>query len=518
MEILSRYLTPDEPFGPIDGRLIDDPEVHEQIFEQQYKVFAGLVSRPSIVIGRKGSGKTSCLNSAHFNNYNHVLNLDTAEAFANVIRAINEKAEADAAPVFAETVTKIWRQVIYITLLYDIERKLPSNYRSRRSISDYLALVDLVGTYTIEEVLAKVSRIISNNSGSKDGNLSEKPAGFFHDIMRMLHPIEFDTAIEELINDLKQNKHRAVILLDSLDDFKMHLDSVGIAIQGLLKFIGESNGASSPIELRFCLPAELYHKFMGISSNPNKDFSRKLILNWDAKELISMASHRLKLFVSCHPQDWLSSNLRSNSYDTHPDLILRGLFPSRLKCRLGVEEDPIAYLVRHTQLLPRHLLLILNSICKASRRHANPSSKYIDEKYIRDGVVAVEENLVKEIFVAYKAVYPNAEDVCRKCLPELHHVFTIGDLERVFRSHGKKALQSDDFQLFMEMLIEIGAVGRVVERSQKYIQAQFAYNIPHKLVTRTDDSLCIHPLFSEIFNVKISEKKPVYTFGTRLEE
>ena len=160
----------------------------------------------------------------------------------------------------------------------------------------------------------------------------------------------------------------------------------------------------------------------------------------------------------------------------------------------------------------------MNSIHDQARRQNGNGELHYNEQAVRKGISAVEETIVQEIFVAFNPIYPLAEQVCNQCIPELHHKFSIGDLERVFRTHGKKAMGTDDFFDFKRMLIEIGAIGRVLDDAGRYIQAEFEYTTSHKLVTSTDDMLCFHPLFTEVFSAKIREKKPVYPYGSRIED
>ena len=83
----------------------------------------------------------------------------------------------------------------------------------------------------------------------------------------------------------------------------------------------------------------------------------------------------------------------------------------------------------------------------------------INQEEVKQGIDAQAALLVREIFSAFQNVYPNAHDVCKRCLPELRHVFSQGDLQRVFRRHGKAAMGTDDYFEFRTLLIEIGAVG-----------------------------------------------------------
>ena len=55
------YITKDEPFGPIDSGDIDlsDLKALLMLFEKHNWGYKNLHSRPSIIIGRRGSGRTS---------------------------------------------------------------------------------------------------------------------------------------------------------------------------------------------------------------------------------------------------------------------------------------------------------------------------------------------------------------------------------------------------------------------------------------------------------------------------
>lgn len=509
LELLRGYLTPDEPFGPIDAREIEEPRAIELLFERHNVIYKNLHQRPSIVVGRKGSGKTSYMNTVHFaDGYKFVAEVDASEAFTNVITAVSKLSSG---PVFVESVAKVWDNTLHVGLFADIRAKLPSRSKAKKYINDYLAKIGVRDGDTIDDALWRVADIIAENA-------KEKTTGLVADVLRSLDNVTFAKTKLELVNELKGNNWKAATLLDSLDDFQLHMDAVGRSLQGLLKFAGESNRASSPIDMRFCLPAELYHRFNAISSNPNKDFRRKLLLHWVASELVFVAAHRVSLYCAAHGLAKPVSGIDSILNKKDARRILESLLPATITCKLGVQEDALAYILRHTQLLPRHLLIILNSIAAKNRAVGDEAGMTFSEEAIRKGISAVEETIVQEIFVAYRPVYPLAQDVCEQCIPELFMKFSIGDLERVFRTHGKKAMQSDDFFDFKRMFIEIGAVGRVLDDTGRYIQAEFEYTVPHKLVTGTDDMLCFHPLFAEIYSAKIREKTPVYPYGSRIED
>lgn len=284
------------------------------------------------------------------------------------------------------------------------------------------------------------------------------------------------------------------------------------------------NRPSDPVNVRFCLPAELYHKFVRLSSNPNKDFRRKLTLQWTAKELILLAAQRLKLYLSIYDIPCFMQIKKLDTTNYSDALKLMKMFlPEKITNRFGITEDVISYIMRHTQLSPRQLIMLLNAIFTFKNGNEGPK---ISEGAIIRGIRSKEELLVNEILVAYRPIFPNADNVCKRCLPELKKKFTLGDLQRTFRTHGKRAIESDDFFDFQRMLIQVGAIGRVISETDIYIKGLFEYTVPHELVTSTDDTYCIHPLFSGIFcrengngngNGNGRIQKCVYPYGAEVE-
>ncbi len=465
-------------------------------------MFYQLQDCPSIVLGRRGSGKTSYLKTVYFDDsYDNIVELNTASALENVIEAINKFS---GGPVFVESVAEIWDKVIFIGFISQVKEKLENGGIAKKFSKDYLAKIG-VETETIDGVFWKLTKIIAESAKNTEH-------GVISEILINLHNVSLEKTKTAVYEEFKSLGKTSIILLDSLDDFKLHLEKVGRSIQGLLKYVGASNKPNSLFDVRFCLPSELYHSFLSISSNPNKDFKRTILLQWISSELIMIAGHRLNLFLNLY--EYQNFNNQNPIDKEGAQKILKKILPPKIKNYLGVFEDPIAYILRHTQLLPRHLIMILNSIYKTNKRHRKSSELLFTEDGIREGIAEVEPRIVDENFNAYSPVYPKAKIVCERCIPELHNKFSLGDLERIFRQQGKSAMESDDFFEFKSMLIEIGAIGRVIRETELYVQGEFEYTVPHKLVTGTDDLLCIHPLFSRIFSAKVRDHKPVYPYGS----
>jgi hypothetical protein len=333
--------------------------------------------------------------------------------------------------------------------------------------------------------------------------------------------INLEDAKTVVLRNLKAKDKKFAILMDSLDDFQLDIESVGRALQGLLKIVGSMNKPRDLVDIRFCLPSELYQQFIKLSSNPNKDFRRALKLQWSASELILIGAQRLMFYLALHYPDFYKRYVKLDLTRRSDALILFGaVLPERINSPTGYQEETISYILRHTQLLPRHFVILLNSIFKNSGNGGRTNRFPVTEEQVINGIRQVEDFMVREIFVAFNLIYPTAEETCRRCLPELGHKFTMADLHRVFTRHGKAVFGSDNLFDFQRMLLEIGAVGRVIPGGPKdlYIKGSFEYTISHQLSLSQNDELCVHPLFSGIFHSSGKQERPVYPYGSVLED
>jgi len=199
--------------------------------------------------------------------------------------------------------------------------------------------------------------------------------------------------------------------------------------------------------------------------------------------------------------------------------LFNAVLPKTIANHSGFQEETISYILRHTQLLPRHFLMLLNSVFKGVGNTGALAPFPVSENKIVNGIRQVEERIVTEIFVAFKSIYPTAEDVCKRCLPELEHKFSVGELHQIYTRRGKAVFDGENLFEFQRMLMEIGAMGKVIKgkATDVYIQGNFEYTVEHEIAVSHDDELCIHPLFSGIFG-KQSRERPVYPYGCGMDD
>ncbi len=514
LDTIRPYITRDEPFGPIDSIDIDahDIKALKHLFEQHNWIYKNLRNRPSIIIGRRGSGKTYYLRSVFFDKqYDFYIEIRTARVLGYVARVIQNMTKE---VVFPEMVSELWETILWIGVFSEIRKNsvLPSEHLN--IVNAYLDKMNVRAHDNVEDVLWNVAVMLEDI-------MNKNPKTVASDILRGYDQVTIDRAKAAVLQNLESSGKTFVILMDSLDDFQLDIDSVARSLQGLLKVVGSMNKPRDVVDVRFCLPSELYHRFIKLSSNPNKDFRRALKLQWTAGELLLLGAQRLMFYLSLHYEDFLRRILPLDPTKRTDALkLFQAVLPARITNQTGYQEETISYILRHTQLLPRHFLILLNSIFKnrGDTSRANPFP--VSEERIVNGIRQMEEFIVGEIFVAFKLIHPTAEEVCKRCLPELGHQFTMGDLHRVFTRHGKAVFGSDNLFDFQRMLLEIGAIGRVIpgKETDVYIKGNFEYTVQHQLSLSQEDELCIHPLFSGIYHSSGRKDRPVYPYGSVLDD
>lgn len=514
LSLLQPYISKDEPFGPIDAFEIGatDIEVLKMLFDKQNRIYKLFRDRPSIIMGRRGSGKTSYLRSVYFDGrYAERIEISTATLLTEIANIVQELSNDT---VFTETLSKLWEKTLWTCALSWLRKNSLPQSTDTLLVNEYLQSMNINVEDSSDAVLGKLAGMFRTEvENNRKNGLSR--------ILNQFDQKNFDGAKAVITARYLSSGKRIVILLDSLEDFHLNIESVERAIQGLLKCVGAMNNPREALDVRLCLPTELSGKVSGLSSNAIKDFNRQVKLEWTPKELISVGGQRLMYYIGLYYPHLLQgkSPLDELSRDEAQGLF-RIALPEWITNQSGFKEQTISYILRHTQLLPRHFLIILNSIFKRSGETQLLNPFPIKENKIIYGIRQVEERIVMEIFGAFKMIHPTAEDVCKQCLPQLNHVFSMGTLRQAFTRYGKAAFQGGEFNEFRQMLIDIGAIGQVMKglETDVYTKGKFKYTVGHELTVSYEDQLCLHPLFSGIYATNGKKERPVYPDGSGVED
>ena len=509
---IKNYITINCPFGPISADEIKSPDIAKLLFDKENRIYRELEKRPSFILGRKGSGKTAFLANMNLEDYKIIVEMKAWRAFSIVLREIQELSTSS---FFVESIADIWEMLVWNLVIYEINlSKLVDSGDDFKIINKYISSLGKMSRNTPERFVSTIADLINKNCRNKGDDVTACAI----EQLTFNDDISFTNAKVAAENILNTAKTKAIVLIDSMEDFSINQEIVANALGGLFKCIWRLNIPESICEIRFCFPSELWHVLREYSRNPHKDFAHRVVLNWHAGELLSIAAHRLGLYLNLYESDFYDEQkISSLNFDDRKDAqkLFSLVFPDELTNRLGYTERVIAYLFRHTQLLPRQLFSLLNSVFLKNRRLSIERNK-ISEEAIRTGIYDAEETITDEIFQAFHFTYPNSKVICQRCIPEMPLVFPANYLHKLFNRHAKKEMPGKDFEDFKQMLLEIGCVGRVIDSTNKYIIGEFEYTVPHRLVVSTSEELCLHPLFCGVFSANKPNTigKAIYPHGS----
>ena len=537
---LENILTVQNPLGPADQMWIRDPDDRTDILFRVRPFLRAFALGASVIIGRKGSGKTSLIceyqaaaanrRSSHLFEESELTKktfvVDGWDQFHSMVRTVwiivckglpshNGLPSHDF--LFPEHVSEVWHKVIWHHLLQCF-------YSFGAEQDSFPTILDPVREWaTLESV----------DTDSLDPSWSS-----------------VSEAAEQLINNardailrfLRGRKQKCYLLFDNMDKYPIRNPMFANVISGFLRCINIFNAECEEIYIVFCMPEEI-ERFLQ-SDNLEKDYSRLYRLRWRPADLLQIVAHRYRLFIKIHQPDFYQRHIKDMDFTKREHLqeLFRIMFPNDVINQLGHHEHPIAYIVRHTQLLPRHFILVFNRILSLSQERFGSFSQ-IGPGDIRDGVEAIEPTIANHILAPYNLVYPQLLSACRDVLPQLPPICDLSHLDQVGRQF-KGRIENEICGNPWRVLVDMGILGEVIaddERQElageprggeasayqsrsrarrrrarspqsqtyppdsaqsRYVYGAFHYNSTEVVGFEDGREYCFHPIFSRAFGMK----------------
>jgi energy-coupling factor transporter ATP-binding protein EcfA2 len=507
MDMIESLFTPTFPLGPTSNEVAQDTandlERFKLLFDKNNKLVSQLNSELSLIIGRTGSGKTTLLASVELLHPEATtIYLPPSDVFSDIVKHVTRLSEN---VVFPEQVSRMWDFIFWGVIFHYIS----VNYKDER-VLEYCTNLNIPIKLSPPFVVINSMLDTLEQLPPSDWPLPTKIAYIKMGTYSFLQIKQF------CIDILQAQNCRIFLLMDSLEDYKLNLPAHGVAVSGLLRILGEFNERKdSNVILRCCLPAERYPAFSDLSSNQLKDFRWGILLHWTAGELAHLSAARYMKYLEHYNPDIYRKHFRRLRINDRKDLneFWNIVFPYPVINKFGTKETPIAYILRHTQLLPRHILLLMNEIISRSIKMDDGKVIGIDPIHIIAGISDKESFLVKQILTAYANPNFPLHEVTSNVLRELPTVFDWSDFDAVAGRLSKRF--NTDRTEMMSKLSEIGAIGRVVDTTDhRYVDGVFEYMLPSRLIFSERDRFCIHPLFTREFNANSNYDgaKAVYTY------
>jgi hypothetical protein len=519
---LARILNHRQPFGPPDTESVVSAGCAgtERLFDTSNLIYAQAVgtARPAYIIGRKGAGKTAFLLSTAGPGRQPEM-LRTATVYSEMVATLRCYTE-HRGPLFVEQIGKIWAALFdHVALAYACRTATANDTpHELQTMWDYLdtqGAAPQPAVTVAEQFLADLQRRIKDRA----------PIGLAEVIDGMERGgVRFAAARSAMRVVLPARTEAPIIVMDNLEDLHERLHDLREVLAGLFGCIGqviEQNAGGRPFGVHVCLPSELFETIHEISANPEKDFrGNYLTIYWTARELLHLAGTRLRLYLQTHhPEELRVLEYRVPNARDDVVALLRSVLPDSLENGLGRTEDPVAYLLRHTQLLPRHLIELLNRVFTARCGDSAPWA--VSPDAIRRGTRVAEDMIVRGVLSAHREAFPTARKALGRLSDRLGICFRAQDLHKVYNREGIKKITGLEFGEFLQMLFDLGVLGVKVDRTARYNKADFQYTFDSRLNPEEDaDELCVHPLFTRYLHERSLPRLrregalPTYPYGS----
>ena len=502
---IGTYFDDDNPLGPVAAEHINDNEVAAYLTSIENEAFHEISQGVSLLFGRKGAGKSSLLNSFHFPSqirtttrlslgssakrqiiskdsdfrrpYDLIVQVDASKE----LDAVHSKVVKHGLPG-PEIAADHWKKRLWLNVLVAVSRRpdiidqVESNLRQQiihfSRLTTRLASADNISNY-LEEFAAA-------------GDAS-------------LESLEIISAM--LKGEFQRKSFSVLFIIDSIEEYNFDLDdSLSITIGGLVYIVGGKQ--EKGVFYKIAFPYEIYDQIQG-HGNTGKTNLRSTTLNWTAGELVEITTRRMLLCLYVRENDKIENILKNYSafqstrranFD-----FWESIFGGDIINEAHIPEPALYYALRHTQMLPRQVILSLSWLIRLSKTPRN-SFMYINPDVISDATRQSCNILIGGLESGFKFTYPELQRALERFLPRCGIVSSYNELHRIYANSSVKSARNytTEFYSFLRALIHVGVFGVIDDKAEtdRYIEARFCYGDDTVLRSFEGRRFAMHPAFS----------------------
>lgn len=491
------------PFGEADC------ESEIKLLKQEYKEyffyetrFNHLALDPNVflIVGRRGSGKTALSQFFSFQKQLRntiAIDVDEPVAFEHMLEKV-AKLAIQSREVAIPKIAKIWDFLIWLIIF----RELQDQDLRIRAACIFGDQNGKVANFIRHALNALVKRFLDTEE----------------DLLSELEAIVSDeriTAGKAAVLDLTR-RQPVIVAIDTLENYAINDDLMMRTTAALIQCSSEFNRdhARSGLHLKIFLMAEIFPYLKEeVILNTLKFVRHEVHLHWRPKDLMRLISwrfhHYLRAVGQLSPE---SINIKWDDYNEVREKMWNPYFGNSLKNGNGLSELTFPYVLRHTQMRPRQLIVLCNAI--AARAIQERSFPLFHPDMIVKAVAEGESALAEEVLNSYSSVYPKVGRIV-EALSGLPMIFKGNELDKRAPLTASEWPPGEYSPLaFRQLIAELGIVGRVRQIDQKsgFVEADFEYSSKSRLPLMVTDYCVIHPMFYQRLNINLTHRLRVYPF------
>lgn len=461
-----------------------------------------------LIIGRRGSGKTAL--SQYFSFQELIkdpiyIDVDEPAVYQQVLSDIASHA-SESREIAIPRLKKVWEYVIWCVIFEHTRSHSPLIDKACDETCETGRVAHLINSI-IDRLLVSLKEIDDKKIDAR--------------IQQLLSDDRLKAARSEV---LKIADERPIIIaIDTLEKYDVGNASLMNAMAALIQCGADFNidFRDHDIHLKIFMSGEVFPYLQEeVIQNPLKSIKDPVYLLWRPKDLLRLISWRFFNYLNENNALRHESNadIRWDNYYEVLEKMWTPYFGRSITNARGHKEHTFPYVLRHTQMRPRQLILLCNAIAKRSQK--NRRFPDFSEDDIRLGVRDAESSLASEILNSFSSVYENVSTIV-DALMKMPMLFTGNELDkRASQSASEWPNGSYSPARFRRLVAELGIVGRVRRHNSDagYIDADFEYSIRERLPLTHRDECVVHPMFYSRLNVEFNSSSRVMPFSSERNE
>ncbi|MBL0341199.1 MAG: hypothetical protein IPP71_09855 [Bacteroidetes bacterium] len=461
-------------------------------------------SNTYLIIGRRGSGKTSLSQYFTFQKDKSLkgsicIDVDEPNLYQHILKKISRMASGNK-EIALPRIVKIWEYLIWALIFEEFKE-----HDEKIQLASYFSYDKVKPSVVILQLLQK---LISRFTKDEHSELAD----------------DFETLLTSKIVQEAQERVRkltstnpVIVAIDTLEHYDVNDESMMQATAALVECASKFNTKylKDNIHLKVFVSAEVFpHLIENVISNPSKYIRNPVYLNWRPKDLIRLLCWRFYLYLKSSDLNnlQLDDDIDWNQFKDVYNKMWVPYFKENVENCIGIQEKTFPYVLRHTQMRPRQLIILCNEIGEEAMRLG--SFPLFTNEVIVNSVTKIESILANEVINSYKSVYENVSKIVDALVSK--PIMFKGKLLDKIAPETASAWPPNTYSplKFRQLVAELGIVGRVREYKEDsgIVLADFEYTMHDRLPLQPNDDCVIHPMFFRRLNTKNTNRLRVYPF------
>ena len=453
-----------------------------------------------LIVGRRGSGKTALSQFFSFQKKMEgaiAIDVDEPAAFEKVLEDITLKAP-QSREIAIPRIATIWHLVVWSVIFRELQDLDP---RIRTACIFGTSDEGKLSAFIRHFLKALLDRLISS-----EDDLLDELEGIFAD-SRVRAGM---TAVLEIAK-----KRPVIVAFDTLENYAVRDQTMMRATAALIKCGSEFNReyAYQGVHLKIFAMAEVFpHLKEEVILNPLKSVRNEVHMHWRPKDLMRLISWRFYNYLQA--MDLLLPESRIIDWDDSTDVLEKMWYPyfgKTLRNKQNLLEHTFPYLLRHTQMRPRQLIVLCNAIARQAME--KKTFPHFHPHTIVSAVQNTQNSLAEEVINSYSSVYPRVGRIV-EALSGVPMIFQGNQLDK--RAPYTASEWSGEYSphSFRQLVSELGIIGRVRHFNPEagHAEADFEYSTESRLPLLSDNLCAVHPMFYRKLSVLYENPVRVYPF------